>query len=144
MNKFTSCRGCRSWPSLSLSSCSLPVPARFHGFWWLNCSAPVLVVSPLLWRSQPIGAPTSSCLSSSCRSRSVADNLFNQFQHEFNFFFFFEKRQLQEVMEGYVFLIFTVLLLIFWYFTYRRVPETKGKSIDEIAAMFRQKAYQIS
>ena len=47
-------------------------------------------------------------------------------------------------MEGYVFLIFTFLLMIFWWFTYRRVPETKGKSIDEIAAMFRQKAYQIS
>ena len=47
-------------------------------------------------------------------------------------------------MEGYVFLVFTVLLFIFWVFTYKCVPETKGKSVDEITAMFRQKAYQLS
>ena len=47
-------------------------------------------------------------------------------------------------MEGYVFLIFTAMLIFFWLFTYKRVPETKGKSVDEIAAIFRQKAYQVS
>jgi len=51
---------------------------------------------------------------------------------------------LKEIMGGYVFLIFTVLLMIFWLFTYKCVPETKGKSVEEIAAIFRQKAYDIS
>jgi len=51
---------------------------------------------------------------------------------------------LKEIMEGYVFLIFTVLLMIFWLFTYKRVPETKGKTVDEIAQLFREKAYQFS
>lgn len=47
-------------------------------------------------------------------------------------------------MEGYVFLIFTFLLMGFWVFTYKRVPETKGKSVEEIAAIFRQKSYELS
>ncbi|KAM9859068.1 solute carrier family 2, facilitated glucose transporter member 1 [Aulostomus maculatus] len=38
----------------------------------------------------------------------------------------------------YVFVIFTVLLLFFFIFTYFRVPETKGRTFDEIAAGFRQ------
>ncbi|XP_063065717.1 solute carrier family 2, facilitated glucose transporter member 1-like [Engraulis encrasicolus] len=38
----------------------------------------------------------------------------------------------------YVFIIFTVLLLGFFVFTYFKVPETKGKTFDEIAAGFRQ------
>lgn len=40
----------------------------------------------------------------------------------------------------YVFIIFTVLLLIFFVFTYFKVPETKGRTFDEIAAGFRQNA----
>lgn len=47
-------------------------------------------------------------------------------------------------MEGYVFLLFTIMLMIFWLFTYKRVPETKGKTVEEIAGIFRQKAYQLS
>uniref|UniRef100_A0A6I8RGW9 Solute carrier family 2 member 2 n=1 Tax=Xenopus tropicalis TaxID=8364 RepID=A0A6I8RGW9_XENTR len=39
----------------------------------------------------------------------------------------------------YIFIIFAVLLLIFTVFTYFKVPETKGKSFDEIAAEFRKK-----
>nr|ABL10364.1 solute carrier family 2, facilitated glucose transporter member 2 [Xenopus laevis] len=39
----------------------------------------------------------------------------------------------------YVFIIFAVLLFIFTIFTYFKVPETKGKSFDEIAAEFRKK-----
>ncbi|CAB1329499.1 unnamed protein product, partial [Coregonus sp. 'balchen'] len=42
----------------------------------------------------------------------------------------------------YVFIIFTVLLLGFFIFTYFMVPETKGRSFDEIAAGFRHDAGQ--
>ncbi|XP_034552195.1 solute carrier family 2, facilitated glucose transporter member 1-like isoform X2 [Notolabrus celidotus] len=38
----------------------------------------------------------------------------------------------------YVFIIFTVLLLGFFVFTYFKVPETKGRTFDGIAAGFRQ------
>uniref|UniRef100_A0A7N8YP44 Solute carrier family 2 member 1b n=1 Tax=Mastacembelus armatus TaxID=205130 RepID=A0A7N8YP44_9TELE len=38
----------------------------------------------------------------------------------------------------YVFIIFTVLLLGFFIFTYFKVPETKGRTFDDIAAGFRQ------
>ncbi|KAK2857896.1 hypothetical protein Q7C36_005815 [Tachysurus vachellii] len=40
----------------------------------------------------------------------------------------------------YVFIIFTVLLLIFFIFTYFKVPETKGRTFDEISAGFSQQA----
>ncbi|RWS05689.1 solute carrier family 2: facilitated glucose transporter member 1-like isoform X3 [Dinothrombium tinctorium] len=51
---------------------------------------------------------------------------------------------LMESIRGNVFLIFTFLLALFWLFTYKKVPETKGKTAEEIAAVFRQKAYQIN
>ncbi|XP_058408099.1 solute carrier family 2, facilitated glucose transporter member 1 isoform X3 [Diceros bicornis minor] len=38
----------------------------------------------------------------------------------------------------YVFVIFTVLLVLFFIFTYFKVPETKGRTFDEIASGFRQ------
>ncbi|KAM3922579.1 solute carrier family 2, facilitated glucose transporter member 1 isoform 2-T2 [Leptodactylus fuscus] len=38
----------------------------------------------------------------------------------------------------YVFIIFTVLLIIFFIFTFFKVPETKGRTFDEIASDFRQ------
>uniref|UniRef100_A0AAQ4QY33 Major facilitator superfamily (MFS) profile domain-containing protein n=1 Tax=Gasterosteus aculeatus aculeatus TaxID=481459 RepID=A0AAQ4QY33_GASAC len=41
---------------------------------------------------------------------------------------------------AYVFIIFTVLLLGFFVFTFFKVPETKGRTFDEIAAAFRQTA----
>ncbi|XP_017335604.1 solute carrier family 2, facilitated glucose transporter member 1 [Ictalurus punctatus] len=40
----------------------------------------------------------------------------------------------------YVFIIFTVLLLGFFIFTYFKVPETKGRTFEEIAAGFSQHA----
>ncbi|KAG7276504.1 hypothetical protein CRUP_021284 [Coryphaenoides rupestris] len=40
----------------------------------------------------------------------------------------------------YVFIIFTVLLLGFFVFTYFKVPETKGRTFEEIASSFRQSA----
>lgn len=48
---------------------------------------------------------------------------------------------LESVLSHYTFLIFTVLLVFFWLFTYHFVPETKNKSIEEISALFRQRAY---
>ncbi len=44
----------------------------------------------------------------------------------------------QEFLGSYVFILFAVLLLGFTLFTYFRVPETKGKSFEEIAAVFRK------
>ena len=40
----------------------------------------------------------------------------------------------------YVFIIFTVLLLFFLVFTYFKVPETRGRTFDEISSGFRQSA----
>lgn len=49
---------------------------------------------------------------------------------------------LQHLCGPYVFIIFTILLLGFFVFTYFKVPETKGRTFDEIAAGFRQSAGQ--
>lgn len=42
----------------------------------------------------------------------------------------------------YVFLIFTVILALVVVFIYKKVPETKNKTMEEISAMFRQQSYQ--
>uniref|UniRef100_A0A8C4EAL9 Solute carrier family 2 member 1 n=1 Tax=Dicentrarchus labrax TaxID=13489 RepID=A0A8C4EAL9_DICLA len=47
---------------------------------------------------------------------------------------------LEELCGAYVFVIFIVLLLFFLVFTYFKVPETKGRTFDEISAGFRQTA----
>ncbi|XP_041655201.1 solute carrier family 2, facilitated glucose transporter member 1-like [Cheilinus undulatus] len=44
----------------------------------------------------------------------------------------------EQLCGPYVFIIFTVLLLGFFVFTYFKVPETKGRTFDGIAAGFRQ------
>lgn len=49
---------------------------------------------------------------------------------------------LQNVLGVYTFFIFTILLGLFWAFTFKCVPETKNKTVEEITAIFRQKAYQ--
>ena len=41
-------------------------------------------------------------------------------------------------MEKYSFLPFTVFLAVFWIFTYFKVPETKNRTFEEIAALFRK------
>lgn len=48
---------------------------------------------------------------------------------------------IQEVIGGYVFIIFTIILGLFSIFVWKKVPETKNKSIEEISAMFRQQSY---
>ncbi|XP_061651619.1 solute carrier family 2, facilitated glucose transporter member 2 [Phyllopteryx taeniolatus] len=45
---------------------------------------------------------------------------------------------IQKWLGAYVFLLFAALLLGFTAFTYLRVPETKGKNFEEIAALFRK------
>nr|BDU29388.1 solute carrier family 2 member 3 [Xenotoca eiseni] len=47
--------------------------------------------------------------------------------------------KLQELCGPYVFLIFMVLLILFFIFTYLRVPETKGQTFDEIEQGFAAK-----
>lgn len=50
--------------------------------------------------------------------------------------FMFLLFSLQVWLDCYVFILFAVLLLGFSVFTYLRVPETKGKTFEEIAAVF--------
>ncbi|KAG8201865.1 hypothetical protein JTE90_027345 [Oedothorax gibbosus] len=45
-----------------------------------------------------------------------------------------------ESIGEYTFLIFTALLAMFWLFTYNKVPETKGRTVEEITAIFREKS----
>ncbi|XP_072888484.1 solute carrier family 2, facilitated glucose transporter member 1-like [Hemitrygon akajei] len=46
----------------------------------------------------------------------------------------------EQLCGPYVFIIFTVLLVFFFVFTYFKVPETKGRTFDEISSGFRQGA----
>lgn len=43
---------------------------------------------------------------------------------------------IEEEIHGYTFVIFASLLAAFWVFTYKFVPETKGKTTTEITALF--------
>ncbi|XP_078281365.1 solute carrier family 2, facilitated glucose transporter member 1-like [Rhinoraja longicauda] len=43
----------------------------------------------------------------------------------------------EQVTGPYVFIIFTVLLVLFFIFTYFKVPETKGRTFEEISSGFR-------
>ncbi|XP_050456655.1 glucose transporter type 1 isoform X2 [Cataglyphis hispanica] len=40
-------------------------------------------------------------------------------------------------LENYTFLPFSAFLAVFWIFTYKKVPETKNKTFEEILALFR-------
>lgn len=42
----------------------------------------------------------------------------------------------QDLCQAYVFIIFFILLIIFFVFTYFRVPETKGRTFEDIARGF--------
>ncbi|XP_054271346.1 solute carrier family 2, facilitated glucose transporter member 1-like isoform X2 [Macrosteles quadrilineatus] len=59
-----------------------------------------------------------------------------------NFFVGLGFLPLQVLMGGYVFLIFVVLQGLFTFFVWKKVPETKNKTIEEISSMFRQISYQ--
>ncbi|XP_033096081.1 glucose transporter type 1-like isoform X2 [Anneissia japonica] len=45
---------------------------------------------------------------------------------------------LQKSLDAYVFVIFIILLVLFWLFTYKFLPETRNKSFEEISAIFRR------
>ncbi|KAJ3633090.1 hypothetical protein MTP99_010060 [Tenebrio molitor] len=47
-----------------------------------------------------------------------------------------------EAIGPYVFIIFVILNCLFFVFIYKKVPETKNKTIEEISALFRQQSYQ--
>uniref|UniRef100_A0A674EFH1 Solute carrier family 2, facilitated glucose transporter member 4 n=1 Tax=Salmo trutta TaxID=8032 RepID=A0A674EFH1_SALTR len=55
-----------------------------------------------------------------------------------NFIIGFGFQYLAELCGPYVFLIFAVLLLFFLIFTFFRVPETRGKTFDQISTSFSQ------
>ncbi|XP_018332635.1 glucose transporter type 1 isoform X6 [Agrilus planipennis] len=44
---------------------------------------------------------------------------------------------LKSALDNYTFLPFSFLLAIFWIFTYKKVPETKNKTFEEILVIFR-------
>uniref|UniRef100_A0A3Q3JEL9 Major facilitator superfamily (MFS) profile domain-containing protein n=1 Tax=Monopterus albus TaxID=43700 RepID=A0A3Q3JEL9_MONAL len=48
--------------------------------------------------------------------------------------------KLQELCGSYVFIIFMVLLILFFIFTFLRVPETRGRTFDDIAQGFADSA----
>ncbi|XP_025414369.1 solute carrier family 2, facilitated glucose transporter member 1-like isoform X2 [Sipha flava] len=49
---------------------------------------------------------------------------------------------LQEILGSNVFLIFVVLLGLFVLYVYKKVPETKNKTLEEIQMFFRQESYK--
>ncbi|XP_048525137.1 glucose transporter type 1-like isoform X4 [Dendroctonus ponderosae] len=44
---------------------------------------------------------------------------------------------MKTALDNYTFLPFSVFLALFWIFTYKKVPETKNKTFEEILALFR-------
>lgn len=48
----------------------------------------------------------------------------------------------QNEIGPFVFIIFVILNCLFFLFIYKKVPETKNKTIEEISALFRQQSYQ--
>ncbi|KAK9885926.1 hypothetical protein WA026_013804 [Henosepilachna vigintioctopunctata] len=44
---------------------------------------------------------------------------------------------MKDALDNYTFLPFSVFLAIFWIFTYKKVPETKNKTFEEILALFK-------
>lgn len=52
----------------------------------------------------------------------------------------FLSRPSQKLLGSYVFLVFAALLVIFVLFVYLKVPETKGKTFEEIAEEFRRRS----
>ncbi|GJQ84965.1 hypothetical protein Trydic_g565 [Trypoxylus dichotomus] len=59
-----------------------------------------------------------------------------------NFFVTIGFPTLQLAIGSYVFIIFTIILVLVTIFIYKKVPETKNKTMEEISAIFRQQSYQ--
>ncbi|XP_071052478.1 solute carrier family 2, facilitated glucose transporter member 1-like [Onthophagus taurus] len=59
-----------------------------------------------------------------------------------NFFVGIGFLPLKNIIGAHVFIIFTVILVLTVVFTYRKVPETKNKTMEEISTLFRQQSYQ--
>ncbi|KAH6931836.1 hypothetical protein HPB50_000901 [Hyalomma asiaticum] len=49
---------------------------------------------------------------------------------------------LMEEIQHFTFLIFSMVLVFFWVFIYKKLPETKNKSIEAITKVFRARVYQ--
>lgn len=75
---------------------------------------------------------------SKINSTSIKNLLLKELNIETKIFQF----RFQEELGAYVFIIFVVLQALFLIFIYKKVPETKNKSLEEISAMFRQQSYQ--
>lgn len=45
---------------------------------------------------------------------------------------------MSEALENYVFIPYTVLLILFFIFTYYKLPETKNKTVEEVTALFKK------
>ena len=48
---------------------------------------------------------------------------------------------LQKLIKPYTFVPFIVLVLLFWLFTYFFVPETKGRTVNDIMKGFEKQSY---
>ena len=59
-----------------------------------------------------------------------------------NFLVSFGFKPLQNALDSNVFYIFAGLQALFTLYIYKKVPETKNKTIEEISSMFRQISYQ--
>jgi len=44
---------------------------------------------------------------------------------------------MQGAFKDFSFVPFAILLALFWIFTYKKVPETKNRTFEEIATIFR-------
>jgi len=69
-------------------------------------------------------------------SRSAAISVAGLVNWSGNFLVCIAYLPLTDLIGGWVFCIFTVLLVFFWVFTFMRVPETRGKTIEEITSLF--------
>ncbi|XP_075214480.1 facilitated glucose transporter protein 1-like [Lycorma delicatula] len=75
-------------------------------------------------------------------ARPTATSLAVMINWTANFFVGLGFLPLQELMCENVFFIFAALQALFVVFIYKKVPETKNKTLEEITSMFRQISYQ--
>lgn len=63
---------------------------------------------------------------------SASEKMFSKLKKKKKCFVF-----VQDYLGNYTFLPFSACLAFFWIFTYKKVPETKNKTFEEILALFR-------